>query len=68
MNSYYAEVRKLEIHFEGLEFHHVCRDNNVACDVLSNLGSKLVGLDRRIHLRPTQAIDQAIQQPRNITR
>jgi hypothetical protein len=42
MNAYYAEVRKLEAHFEGLEFYHVCRDNNVAADVLSKLGSKHV--------------------------
>jgi ribonuclease HI len=27
MNAYCAEVRKLEAQFEGLEFHHVCRDN-----------------------------------------
>jgi hypothetical protein len=40
MNAYCAEVRKLEDHFEGLEFHHVSRDNNVAVDVLSKLGSK----------------------------
>jgi hypothetical protein len=40
MNAYCAEVRKLEGHFEGLEFHHVSRDNNVAADVLSKLGSK----------------------------
>jgi ribonuclease HI len=40
MNAYCAEVRKLEAHFEGLEFHHVCRDNNVDADVLSKLGSK----------------------------
>jgi hypothetical protein len=40
INAYCAEVRKLEAHFEGLEFHHVCRDNNVVADVLSKLGSK----------------------------
>jgi ribonuclease HI len=40
MNAYCAEVRKLEAHFEGLEFHHVCRDNNVVANVLSKLGSK----------------------------
>jgi ribonuclease HI len=28
MIAYCVEVRKLEAHFEGLEFHHVCRDNN----------------------------------------
>jgi hypothetical protein len=39
MNAYCAEVRKLEDHFEGLEFHHVSCDNNVAADVLSKLGS-----------------------------
>jgi ribonuclease HI len=39
-NAYCAEVRKLEDHFEGLEFHHVSRDNNVAVDVPSKLGSK----------------------------
>jgi hypothetical protein len=40
MNAYCAEVHKLEAHFEGLEFHHVCRDKNMAADVLSKLGSK----------------------------
>jgi ribonuclease HI len=40
MNAYYTEVRKLEDHFEGLEFHHVSHDNNVAADILSKLGSK----------------------------
>jgi hypothetical protein len=34
-----SEVRKLENKFYGLEFHHVIRDNNVAADVLSKLGS-----------------------------
>jgi ribonuclease HI len=38
--AYYTGVRKLEVHFKGLEFHHVFRDNNVAADVLSMLGSK----------------------------
>jgi ribonuclease HI len=40
MNAYCVEVRKLEDHFEGIEFHHVSRDNNMAADVLSKLGSK----------------------------
>jgi ribonuclease HI len=40
MNAYCAEVRKLEDHFEGLEFHEVSRDNNVAANMLSKLGSK----------------------------
>jgi hypothetical protein len=39
MDTYCLEVRKLENKFHGLEFHHVVRDNNVAADVLSKLGS-----------------------------
>ena len=34
------EIRKLEAHFYGLEFHHVLQDYNMAADVLSKLGSK----------------------------
>jgi ribonuclease HI len=39
MDAYCLEVRKLENKLYGLEFHHVIRDNNVATDVLSKLGS-----------------------------
>jgi hypothetical protein len=39
MDGYCLEVRKLENKFYGLEFHHVVRDNNIAADVLSKLGS-----------------------------
>jgi hypothetical protein len=39
MNKYCAAVRKLEEKFEGLEFHHVERDNNAAAHALSKLGS-----------------------------
>jgi hypothetical protein len=39
MDAYCLEVRKLGNKFYGLEFHHVVRDNNVAADVLSKLGS-----------------------------
>jgi ribonuclease HI len=39
MDGYCAEIRKLEGHFEGIEFQHVPR-NNVATDVLSRLGSR----------------------------
>jgi ribonuclease HI len=39
MDAYCLEVRKLENKFYGLEFHHVVRDNNVAANVLSKLGS-----------------------------
>jgi ribonuclease HI len=40
MDAYYAEIRKLEGHFEGIKFQHVPRSNNVAADVLSKLGSR----------------------------
>jgi hypothetical protein len=39
MDAYCLEVCKLENLSYGLEFHHVVRDNNVAADVLSKLGS-----------------------------
>jgi ribonuclease HI len=39
MDAYCLEVRKLENKFYSPEFHHVVRDNNVAADVLSKLGS-----------------------------
>jgi hypothetical protein len=39
MDTYCLEVRNLENKFYDLEFHHVVRDNNVAADVLSKLGS-----------------------------
>jgi hypothetical protein len=39
MDAYCLEVCKLENKLYGLEFHHVIRDNNVAADVLSKLGS-----------------------------
>jgi ribonuclease HI len=40
MYAYCAEIRKLEGHFEGIEFQHVPRSNNVAADVLFKLGSR----------------------------
>jgi ribonuclease HI len=40
MDAYCREIRKLEAKFYGLEFHHIPRDDNVAADVLSKLGSK----------------------------
>jgi hypothetical protein len=40
MDAYCAEIRKLEGHFEGIEFQHVPRNNNVAANVLSKLGCR----------------------------
>ena len=39
MDAYVAEIRKLENKFSRLEIHHIIRDNNVAADILSKLGS-----------------------------
>jgi ribonuclease HI len=39
MDTYCLEVHKIKNKFYGLEFHHVIRDNNIAADVLSMLGS-----------------------------
>jgi ribonuclease HI len=40
MDAYCAEIRKLEGHFEGIEFQHIPQNNNVAADVLSKLCSR----------------------------
>jgi ribonuclease HI len=40
MDAYCTEIRKLEGHFEGIEFQQVQRNNNVAVDILSKLGSR----------------------------
>jgi hypothetical protein len=40
MDAYCAEIRKLEGHFNGIEFQHVPRNHNVAADMLSKLGSR----------------------------
>jgi hypothetical protein len=40
MDAYCAEIHKLEGHFEGIEFQRVPRNNNVAADILSKLGSQ----------------------------
>jgi ribonuclease HI len=51
MGKYCAAVRKLEDNFEGLEFHHVERDRNVAVDALSKLGSSQAQAPPRIFVQ-----------------
>ena len=51
MDAYYAEVRKLEKHFQGLEIHHVVRDLNVAADVLAKLGSDRVQVPAGVYVQ-----------------
>jgi ribonuclease HI len=40
MDANCAEICKIKVHFEGIKFQHVPRNNNVAADVLSKLGSR----------------------------
>ena len=39
MDAYYAEIKKLEGKFYGIEYHHVVRDQNQPADQLSKIGS-----------------------------
>jgi hypothetical protein len=39
LEAYCLEVRKLENKCYGVAFHHVVRDNNIAADIMSKLGS-----------------------------
>jgi len=56
MDAYCKEIRRLEAHFYGLEFHHILWDYNMAADVLSKLGSKRA-------LVPTGVFIQALNSP-----
>jgi ribonuclease HI len=60
MGKYCAVVRKLEDRFEGLKFHHMERDRNVAADALSKLGSSRAQAPPRIFV-------QEIPQPSILT-
>ena len=40
MAAYRNAVLRISTRFEGLEFHHVSRDNNQAADVLARMGAK----------------------------
>ena len=40
MVAYRNAVLKMSARFEGLEFHHVARENNQAVDVLARIGAK----------------------------
>jgi hypothetical protein len=55
MDTYCLEVRKLENNFYGLEFHHIVRDNNVAANILSKLGSTHGQLPVRVFVHELHA-------------
>ena len=40
MAAYRNAILNMSARFEGLEFHHVARDNNQAADVLARIGAK----------------------------
>ena len=40
MATYRNAVLKMSARFEGLEFHHIARENNQAADVLARIGAK----------------------------
>ena len=40
MAAYRNAVLKMSARFEGLEFHHVARENNQAADILTRIGAK----------------------------
>jgi ribonuclease HI/dsDNA-binding SOS-regulon protein len=55
MDTYCLEVYNLENKFYGFEFHHVVRDNNVAADVLSKLGSTHAQVPIRVFVHELHA-------------
>ena len=40
MAAYRNAVLEMSARFEGLEFHHIARENNQAADVLARIGAK----------------------------
>ena len=40
MAAYRNAILKMSARFEGLEFHHVARENNQAADILARIGAK----------------------------
>ena len=40
MAAYHNAVLKMSARFEGLEFHHVVRENNQAADTLARIGTR----------------------------
>ena len=50
MAAYRNAVLKMSARFEGLEFHHIARDNNQAADVLARIGAKRDAIPPNIFL------------------
>src|SRR4051812_17962198 len=60
MAAYRNAVLKMSARFEGLEFHHVVRENNQAADVLARIGAK------RDAVPPQHLLRKIIQTIRNM--
>jgi hypothetical protein len=65
MDAYCAEIRKLECHFEGIKFQHVPRNNNVAADVLSKLGSRRALVPAGVFVQDLRKISIKLLDPDN---
>ena len=50
MAAYRNAVLKMPARFEGLEFHHIARENNQAADVLARIGAKCDAVPPNIFL------------------
>ena len=56
MAAYRDAVLKMSARFEGLEFHHIARENNQATDVLARIGAKRDAAPQRLFGKIVQAI------------
>ena len=56
MAAYRNTVLKMSTRFEGLEFHHVARENNQVADVLARIGAKRDTVPQHIFGKAVQAI------------
>ena len=56
MAAYRNAVLKMPARFEGLEFHHVARENNQAADVLARIGAKRDAVPQHLLGKAVQAI------------
>ena len=50
MAAYCNAILKMSSRFEGLEFHHIVRENNQAADVLARIGAKREAVPPNIFL------------------
>jgi hypothetical protein len=65
MDTYCAEVRKLEKNFQGLEILHVLRDSNITADILAKLGLDRAKVPPDVFVEELSA--PSIKQPGEIT-